>query len=116
MSRGRGGFPGGFPGGNMQGLMQQAQKMQKDMQRAQEEAESFEVEGSAGGGAVTFAMNGRHEVLRVSVKPEAVDPSDVELLQDMILAAANDALSKIRKNTEETLAKVTGGMKVPGLF
>jgi len=100
----------------MQGLMQQAQKMQKDMQRAQEEAEAIEVEGSAGGGAVTFVMNGRHEVLRVVVKPEAVDPSDVELLQDMILAAANDALSKIRKNTEEALAKVTGGMKMPGLF
>jgi DNA-binding YbaB/EbfC family protein len=100
----------------MQGLLQQAQKMQKDMQRAQEEAESLEVEGSAGGGAVTFVVNGRHEVLRVSVKPEAVDPNDVELLQDMILAAANDALSKVRKNTEETLAKVTGGMKMPGLF
>lgn len=100
----------------MQGLLQQAQKMQKDMQRAQEEAESFEVEGSAGGGAVTFVVNGRHEVLRVSVKPEAVDPNDVELLQDMILAAANDAFSKVRKNTEETLAKVTGGMKMPGLF
>jgi DNA-binding YbaB/EbfC family protein len=100
----------------MQGLMQQAQKMQKDMQQAQEEAEAFQVEGSAGGGAVTFVVNGRNEVLRVSVKPEAVDPNDVELLQDMILAAVNDALSKVRKNTEETLAKATGGMKMPGLF
>jgi len=100
----------------MQALMQQAQKMQKDMQRAQEEAEALEVEGSAGGGAVTFVVNGKHEVLRVAVKPEAVDPSDVELLQDMILAAANDALSKIRKNTEEALAKVTGGMKMPGML
>jgi len=114
MSRGFKGFPGG--GGNMQALLQQAQKMQKEMQKAQAEAEAFEVEGSAGGGAVTFVVNGRHEVLRVAVKPEAVDPSDVELLLDMILAAANDALSKIRKNTEEALAKVTGGMKMPGLF
>lgn len=107
---------GGFPGGNMQGLLQQAQKMQKDMQRAQAEVEGLEVEGSAGGGAVKFRVNGKNEVLDVTIAPEAIDPSDVEMLQDMVRLAANDALSKIRVQTEEKLSKVTGGMKVPGLF
>lgn len=107
---------GGFPGGNMQGLLQQAQKMQKEMQRAQEEAEAFETEGSAGGGAVKFRVNGKYEVLAVEIAREAVDPSDVEVLQDMVRLAANDAISKVRKNVEEKLSKVTGGMNIPGLF
>jgi hypothetical protein len=111
MAKGFGGFPG-----NMQGLMQQAQKMQKDLQKAQEEAENFEAEGSAGGGAVKFKMNGRYEVLSVEIKPEAVDPSDVEMLQDMVKAAANDAIAKVRENTQSKMSKVAGGMNIPGLF
>jgi len=106
---------GGFPGGNMQALLQQAQRMQKDMQVAQEAAEAFKTDGSAGGGAVVCVMNGKHEVVSIKIKPEAVDPSDVELLEDMIRMAVNDATNKIRKNTEESLKKVTGGMNIPGL-
>jgi DNA-binding YbaB/EbfC family protein len=107
---------GGFPGGNMQGLLQQAQKMQKDMQRAQQEAEAFEAEGSAGGGAVKIKARGTNEILSVTIAPEAVDPSDVEVLQEMILLAANAALAEVRKNSEEKLSKVTGGMKIPGML
>jgi len=113
MAKGFNGFPGG---GNMQGLMQQAQKMQKEMQKAQEEVENFEAEGSAGGGAVKFKVNGKYEVVTVEIKPEAVDPSDVELLQDMIRAAANDAISKVRENAQARMSKAAGGMNIPGLF
>jgi DNA-binding YbaB/EbfC family protein len=106
----------GFPGGaNMQGLLQQAQKMQKDMARAQEEAESFECDGSAGGGAVKIRVNGKYEVLSVEIKPEAVDPSDVEMLQDAIRIACNDALTKIKDYSQQKLASVTGGLSIPGL-
>lgn len=106
---------GGFPGGNMQAILKQAQKMQQDMQRAQAQAEIFEAEGSVGGGAVKIKINGKYEVVSVDIKPEAVDPSDVDMLQDMIKASANEALSKIRANTEAMLSKVAGGMNVPGL-
>ena len=112
MAKGFGGFPGG---GNMQALLQQAQKMQRDMQVAQTQAEAFEAEGSVGGGAVQIKVNGKYEILAVEIKPEAVDPSGVDILQDMIKAAANEAISKIRSNTDTTLSKVTGGMSVPGL-
>lgn len=104
---------GGFPGGNMQALLQQAQKMQKDMQLAQQEAESFVAEGRAGGGAVVCVVNGKNEVMSVAIKPEAT--SDIELLQDMVRIAANDAINQIRKNTEQKLNQVTGGMNIPGL-
>lgn len=106
----------GVPGGNIQGLMQQAQRMQKDMQKAQVEAEAFEAEGSAGGGAVKCKVNGKYEMLTVEIKAEAVDPSDVELLQDMVRAATNDALAKIKSNFDQKLSSVTGGVGVPGLF
>ena len=112
MAKGFGGFPGG---GNMQALLQQAQKMQRDMQVAQTQAEAFEAEGSVGGGAVKIKVNGKYEILAVEIKPEAVDPSGVDILQDMIKAAANEAISKIRSKTDTTLSKVTGGMSVPGL-
>lgn len=112
MAKGFGGFPGG---GNMQALLQQAQKMQRDMQVAQTQAEAFEAEGSVGGGAVKIKVNGKYEVLAVEIKPEAVDPSGVDILQDMIKAAANEAISKIRSNTDTMLSKATGGMSVPGL-
>ena len=117
MARGFGGLPGGKggAGGNMQLLLQQAQRMQKDMQQAQADAEAFIAEGTAGGGAVVCVMNGKHEVTSIRIKPEAIDPTDVELLQDMIKIAVNDAGNKIRKNTESALNKVTGGMNIPGL-
>ncbi len=112
MGKGFGGFPGG---GNMQALLQQAQKMQRDMQVAQSQAEAFEAEGSVGGGAVKMKVNGKYEVLSVEIKPEAVDPSSVDLLQDMIKSAANEAIGKIRGNTEAMLSRVTGGMSIPGM-
>lgn len=112
MAKGFGGFPGG---GNMQALLQQAQKMQRDMQIAQAQAEAFEAEGSVGGGAVKIRVNGKYEVLSVEIKPEAVDPSSIDLLQDMVKSAANDAIAKVRSNTDVMLSKVTGGMNMPGL-
>ena len=112
MAKGFGGLPGG---GNMQALLQQAQKMQRDMQIAQAQAEAFEAEGSVGGGAVKIRVNGKYEVLSVEIKPEAVDPSNVDLLQDMVKSAANDAIAKVRSNTDVMLSKVTGGMNIPGL-
>jgi DNA-binding YbaB/EbfC family protein len=112
MAKGFGGFPGG---GNMQALLQQAQKMQRDMQIAQAQAEAFEAEGSVGGGAVKIKLNGKYEVLTVEIKPEAVDPTSVDLLQDMVKSAANEAIAKIRSNTDAALSKVTGGMSIPGL-
>ena len=108
----------GFPGipGNMQGLMKQAQKMQQQLQKAQEEAQLFEAEGSAGGGVVKVTANGKNTILSVTLSKEAVSPDDVEMLQDLIVAAANDALQKVQDNLKNEMAKVTGGAGIPGLF
>jgi DNA-binding YbaB/EbfC family protein len=106
---------GGFPGGNIQGMLQQAQKMQKDMEKVQAELETLEVEGTAGGKAVTFVINGKYEVLKVEIQPEAIDPNDREMLQDMVRAAANDAITKIKELTKSKMSKVTGGMNLPGM-
>jgi DNA-binding YbaB/EbfC family protein len=102
--------------GNMGKLMKQAQEMQAKMAKAQEELESKEVEASSGGGAVTVQMNGKQEVLAVRIKPEVVDPEDVEMLEDMILAAYREAKKKAEELAQEELAKVTGGLPLPGLF
>lgn len=88
------GFRGGFGGGNMQNIMRQAQKMQEDLQKAQEELNSTEIEGSAGGGMVTVKVNGNKEFISISLKKEAVDPDDVEMLEDLIKAAILDANKK----------------------
>ena len=106
---------GGFGGGaNMQQLMRQAQKMQEQMQKAQEELDEKVYEASAGGGMVTCKVSGKREVLELVIKPEAVDPDDVEMLQDMILAAVNEALREGEKNREETMGRMApagmGGM------
>lgn len=114
MAKGFGGFPGG--GGNIQALLKKTQKMQEDMQKAQDEAEAYQAQGSAGGGTVQITVNGKNEVLTVAIKPEAVDPSDIAMLQDLVRDAANDALGKIRANTNERLARVTAGMNIPGLL
>ena len=90
----RGGYGGGFGGGNMQNLMKQAQKMQQEMAKAQEELENAEVTGSTAGGLVEVRVNGKNEFLGISIKPEAVDPDDVEMLEDLITAAMNDAKAK----------------------
>ena len=106
---------GGFGGPNMQQLMRQAQKMQEQMQKAQEELDEKVYEASAGGGMVTCKVSGKRELLELTIQPEAVDPDDVDMLQDLILAAVNEALRAGEKNREDTMGKLTpGGMG--GLF
>jgi len=101
--------------GNMGKLMKQAQEMQAKMARVQEELEATEVEASAGGGAVTVVMNGKQVMLSIRLKPEAVSAEDVEILEDMILAAYGEARKKAEDLAQAELAKVTGGLP-PGLF
>jgi len=103
-------------GFNMQKLMKQAQKMQQDMARAQEELRQTEVEGAAGGGMVKVVANGANEILAISINPEIVDPEDVEMLEDMVLAAVKDALNNAQNLATERMASVTGGMNMPGMF
>ena len=105
----RGGFSGGMPG-NMNNLMKQAQRMQKQMEDAQKQLEEQQFEASAGGGAVKVRVSGKKELLEVMIDPEAVDPDDVEMLQDMIVAAVNEAFSQVDKVTQESMAKMTGGL------
>ncbi|MCR6547045.1 YbaB/EbfC family nucleoid-associated protein [Dehalobacterium formicoaceticum] len=102
--------------GNMQKMMKQVQKMQADMARMQEELASKEIEASAGGGMVTVVANGKQELMSIRIKPEAVDPEDVEMLEDLMLAAVNEALRKSQEMVSEEMNKITGGMKIPGLF
>jgi len=111
----RGGF-GGFGGGNMNQMLKQVKKMQEQMLKAQEELANKTVEGSAGGGAVTVTANGHKKILSVVIKPEAVDPDDVEMLQDLVLTAVNDALEKADQLANQDLGKLTGGLNLPGLF
>ena len=101
---------------NMQNMMKQVQKMQKQMQEAQEALKDKTVETSAGGGMITVKMNGHKEVLDVQIKPEAVDPDDIEMLQDLILAAMNDCLKQVDEMVAKDMGKFTGGMNIPGLF
>ena len=99
--------------GNMQNMMKQMQKMQKKMAEAQEELAEKKIEGSAGGGMVTVVVTGNKEVVDVIIKPEAVDPDDVEMLQDLVLAATNDALKKVEEITNSTMGQFTKGMNLP---
>jgi len=102
--------------GNMQKMMKQMQKMQKDMQKAQEELVQKTVEGTAGGGMVTVIANGHKEILEIKIKEEVVDPEDIEMLQDLVLAATNDALKKVDELAAETMGQFTKGLNIPGLF
>ncbi len=111
MAKRNGGFPG-FGGGNMQQLMQQAQKMQAEMQRAQEDLETREFSASAGGGMVTAVVTGSKELKSLTIDPACVDPDDVEMLQDMICAAVNEALKTASETTQQELGKITGGMNL----
>ena len=112
----RGGFPGGFGGGNINNLMKQAQKLQKDMEQAQKELEAKEFEASVGGGAVLVKVNGKKEVLAINIKEEVVDPDDVEMLEDLVLSAVNEALKKAEEASSNQMGKLTGGLNIPGLF
>lgn len=101
---------------NMNQMMKQVKKMQQQMLKAQEELESKTIEGTAGGGVVTVTVNGHKKVLNIAIKPEAVDPDDVEMLQDLVMTAVNDALTKAEELANQDMGKFTGGMKIPGLF
>ena len=103
-------------GGNMQQRARQAQKLQQQMTKMQEELEAREYEASAGGGMVTVKVNGKKELLGLEIKPEAVDPDDVEMLQDMVMAAVNEGLRIASETMEKEMGKLTGGMNIPGLF
>ena len=109
------GFGGGMMPGNMNQILKQAQKMQDNMQKMQQELEAKEFE-SVGGGAVTVKVNGKKEVLDVTMKPEVVDPDDIEMLQDLVISAVNEALRKVDDAQSSQMSKMTGGMNIPGLF
>ena len=112
----RGGFPDMMGGGNMQQLARQAQKLQQQMAKKQEEIEAREFEATAGGGMATAKVNGKKELISITIKPEAVDPDDVEMLQDLIMAAVNEALRAAGDAMENEMGKMTGGLSMPGLF
>jgi len=105
----RGGFPGGGMPGNMQNLMKQAQKMQKQMEEQAKEMETKEFTATAGGSAVTVTVSGKREILNVKLEKEVVDPDDIEMLQDLIVAAANEALRKVEAESASAMSKLTGG-------
>ena len=102
--------------GNMQNMMKQMQKMQKKMAEAQEQLGEEKIEGTAGGGMVTVVVSGHKEVLDVIIKEEVVDPEDEEMLQDLVLAATNDALKKADELTNSTMGQFTKGLNLPGMF
>ena len=111
----KGGFPGGGMG-NMGAMMKQAQKMQVELARAQEEIKDMTFEASAGGGMVKAVAQGDNSLVSLTIDPEAVDPEDVEMLQDMVVAAVNEALRMAEEATEQEMGKLTGGLGMPGLF
>lgn len=97
-------------------IMKQAQQMQAKMARVQQELEKKEVEATAGGGMVTAKVNGKQELLELNIEKDVVDPEDVEMLQDLVMAAVNEAIKQSQKMIQEEMGKVTGGMNIPGLF
>ena len=106
----RGGYPGGMMPGNMNNLMKQAQRMQRQMEETTKELESKELTASAGGGAVEVTVSGKKEVLSVKLSEEVVDPDDIEMLQDLIVAATNEALRKMEEESQSQMSKITGGL------
>ena len=112
----KGGFRGPMGGGMNMNMIKQAQKMQQDMLKMQEEMESKEYDATAGGGMVKAVVNGKHELLSLTINPEAVDPEDVEMLQDMVVAAVNEAMRKGEAEAAQNMSKLTGGLNLGGLF
>ncbi len=106
----RGGFPGGGMPGNMNNLMKQAQKMQRQMEEAQKELEEKEITASSGGGAVEVTVSGKREITKVKLSEEVVDPDDIEMLEDLIMAAANEALRQLEELSASSMSKITGGI------
>ncbi len=109
----RGGYPGGMPG-NMNNLMKQAQRMQRQMEETTKELEGREYTAAAGGGAVSVTVSGKKEVVAVKISPEAVDPDDVEMLEDLIMAAVNEAFRQMEEASASAMSKFTGGMGLGG--
>ena len=113
----KGGFRGGMPGGmNQMQMMKQAQKMQQELIRMQEEQEKATYTAKAGGGMVSATVNGKHELVGLEINPEAVDPDDVEMLQDMVIAAVNEAMRTADAEAAQNMSRLTGGMNLGGLF
>ncbi len=102
--------------GNMGGMMKQMQQMQKKMMKAQDELLATEFEASSGGGMVIVKANGARDILDIQIKEEVVDPDDIEMLQDLVLAAINDVMKQVEEKTEATMGKFTKGLNVPGMF
>ena len=112
----KGGFRG-MPGGmNQAAMMKQAQKLQQEMMRMQQEQEAATFTAKAGGGMVSATVNGKHELLNLQINPEAVDPDDVEMLQDMVIAAVNEAMRNADTDAAAGMSKLTGGLNLGGLF
>lgn len=111
-------IPKGMGGGpqNMQAMLRQAQKMQEDMAAKQEELNAREYDVSAGGGVVNVKINGKREILAIDLKPEIVDPDDIETLSDILVAAVNEAIKRVEDTNSAELNKITGPMNIPGLF
>ncbi|MBQ2703920.1 MAG: YbaB/EbfC family nucleoid-associated protein [Clostridia bacterium] len=111
-------LPQGYGGGpgNMQSMLKQAQKMQEDMQTAQAELEAKEYTASSGGNMVEATVNGKHEVIGLKINPDVVDPDDVEMLEDLVLAAVNEAIRAAASDSEQTMGAITGGLNLPGMF
>ena len=109
-------IPQGMGGGNMQSMIKQAQKMQEDMAAKQEELEAREYEVAAGGGVVNVKINGKKEILSVKLAEEIVDPDDIETLEDLIVAAVNEAIKKVEAISAEEMQKITGNIGLPGMF
>jgi DNA-binding YbaB/EbfC family protein len=102
--------------GNMGNIMNQAKKIQERLASVQEEMALKTIDGSAGGGMVTVTANGRQEIVSLKIEPEVVNPEDIEMLQDLVQAAVNDALRKSQEMVQQEMSKITGGLKIPGLF
>ncbi|MCI1820776.1 MAG: YbaB/EbfC family nucleoid-associated protein [Megasphaera sp.] len=103
-------------GGNMQGMMKKVQKMQKEMQKMQEDLKTRTVEATVGGGVLTIVMNGEKKVESVHIDPSIIDPEDVDMLEDLVVAAVNEANQKVDDMMAQEMGKITGGMKLPGMF
>ena len=108
-------LPDEYRNGGQAAMMKQLQKMQEDMARAQEEVENSTFSASVGGSAVTAECNGKQELLSISISPEVLDPEDVEMLEDLVLAAANEALSKAKDAMDQAVQQAQGGLNLPGM-
>ena len=112
----KGGFRGPMGGGMNMNMIKQAQKMQQAMLKMQQEMETKEYSAASGGGMVTATVNGKHELVGIEIKPEAVDPDDVEMLQDMVIAAVNEATRAADAEAANNMSRLTGGLNLGGLF